>query len=137
MGRRRSSRGASAIVREVSSVGGFSQEGTMRGKVFLGVLAIVTLVVAGGRLDAQTDTGRISGVVTDPQGGVLPGVSVTATNVTTGFARTTATDAKGGFVIANLPPATYEVAYELSGFKLTKNRLTVAAGSELGADAKL
>jgi len=112
-------------------------EGTMRGKLLLAVLAVVALVIASSRVEAQTDTGRISGAVTDPQGGVMPGVSVTATNVTNGFARTTATDAKGTFVIANLPPAAYEVSYELAGFKQVKNRLTVPAGGEIAADAKL
>ena len=51
------------------------------------------LAVSTGQVFAQTETGRISGTVTDPQGGVVPGVTVTSTSVGTGAMRTTVTDA--------------------------------------------
>ena len=41
---------------------------------------------------AQTETGRITGVVTDATGGILPGVTVTAKAVGTGATRTVITD---------------------------------------------
>src|SRR5262245_54832043 len=112
-------------------------EGTMKRELLLAALMLVALVAASRPAHAQTETGRISGVVSDPQGAVIPGVAVTATSVASGLTRTTATDATGKFVFANLTPGTYEVSYELSGFKTVKNRLTVSAGGEVGADARL
>ena len=54
---------------------------------------------------AQTETGRITGVVTDATGGILPGVTVTAKAVGTGATRELVTDSAGQYVFANLPPA--------------------------------
>jgi hypothetical protein len=44
---------------------------------------------------AQTAGGAIVGIVTDAQGGVLPGVTLTVRNVETGVVRTTVTEADG------------------------------------------
>ncbi len=65
---------------------------------------------------AQTTGGAIVGVVTDAQGGVLPGVTVTARNADTGVTRTAVTEADGKYRLAGLPPGSYEVRTELSGF---------------------
>src|SRR5205823_13970584 len=62
---------------------------------------------------AQTNTGQISGTVKDTSGAVLPGVTVTVTNVGTNIARTTITDDKGAFVVTSLPVGTYKVSAEL------------------------
>ena len=53
---------------------------------------------------AQKPTFEIEGVVLDAQQAVLPGVTVTIQNVSTGLARTTATDQNGRYVFAALPP---------------------------------
>ena len=66
---------------------------------------------------AQFDRGQISGVVKDSSGAVVPGATVTATQVTTQTARTTVTDAGGFFTFANLPASRYDISAELQGFK--------------------
>ncbi|HEV3486884.1 MAG TPA: TonB-dependent receptor, partial [Vicinamibacterales bacterium] len=66
---------------------------------------------------AQVTTGSIVGTVRDASGGVLPGVSVTATNVDTNFSRSEVTNARGEYSVQYLPPGTYRVEVELSGFK--------------------
>ena len=86
---------------------------------------------------AQTETGRIAGTVTDVQGGVIPGVTVTAKSVAAGTSRTTVTDSSGNYVIANIPADTYDVTFELSGFKTVKTRTQVSVGSTVGADARI
>ena len=48
-------------------------------------------------LGAQGAGGVIAGVVTDAQGGVLPGVTLTARNTETGVVRTTVTEADGRY----------------------------------------
>ena len=62
-------------------------------------LALVALAAAYGPAWAQIETGRISGTVTDTTGGVVPGVTVTAKSVNTGFTRETVTDTEGAYVI--------------------------------------
>lgn len=46
---------------------------------------------------AQQPTGRILGVVTDPQGAVVPGVAIIVTNVATGIKYKTTTDKDGAY----------------------------------------
>src|SRR5688572_13716274 len=67
-------------------------------------------------LGAQT-TATISGTVHDANGGVLPGVLVTATNTGTSLVRTAQTGDLGRYVLAALPPGKYELRAELAGFK--------------------
>ncbi len=69
---------------------------------------------------AQSTNGSISGVVTDETGAVLPGVTVTATNVATGVSRTTTTTATGSYQIPLLPPGNYRLTGELAGFQAMK-----------------
>ena len=81
---------------------------------------------------AQFDRGQISGTIKDAQGAVVPGVTVTVTNLDTQAARTTVTDATGFYTFPNLPPGKYDVAAELSGFKkaLRQNVTLDAASSQ-------
>ena len=59
--------------------------------------------------------GGVDGRVTDSTGSVLPGVTVTATNLDTGLKRTVVTEGDGSYVINLLPPGRYQVDAELSG----------------------
>jgi hypothetical protein len=70
-----------------------------------------------GTAAGQTITGSITGTVTDPTGAVAPGAKVTATNVATNLAYTASTNEAGIYSILFLPPSTYKLAVELSGFK--------------------
>lgn len=73
----------------------------------------------------QGTTGAISGTITDPNGAVVPGVQVRATNLSTGFSRTAATSADGSFTIQLLPPGRYRVEAEASGFRKFASEITV------------
>jgi hypothetical protein len=73
------------------------------------------LATPGVAQTVNVTTGSINGRVTDSTGAVLPGASVTATNVETGLARTVVTDGDGNFLIALLPPGRYRVEGQLSG----------------------
>ena len=77
---------------------------------------------------AQT-TGTISGTVQDGSGAVVPGVPVAARNEATGLVRTAVTGMEGRFVLAALPPGSYEVRAALAGFTAHVRRnvtLTIA-----------
>jgi hypothetical protein len=67
--------------------------------------------------DAQVLYGSITGNVTDPQGGFIPGVTLTATNVGTGLTVEAVTDATGAYTFRNLPPGTYDLTAALAGFR--------------------
>ena len=66
---------------------------------------------------SQAANGAIEGTVSDSSGGVLPGVTVTVTNVDTGTERTVITNEKGLYRAPLLPLGNYQVVAELQGFK--------------------
>src|ERR1051325_3854298 len=87
---------------------------------------------------AQSGNGSISGIVSDEQGGALPGVTITATNVATGATRSTVSNEAGHYQIALLPPGTYDVAGELSGFQPYKrSKVVVNVGTDVALNVTL
>jgi outer membrane receptor for Fe3+-dicitrate len=90
----------------------------------LAVLAV--LLVAAAPLMAQT-AGRITGTVTDKSGAPVPGAVITATSPALQGVQTATTDSKGEFRFLSVPPGTYTVKVDLSGFKSIE-RSGVAVG---------
>jgi hypothetical protein len=66
---------------------------------------------------AQEFRGSIVGTVADVSGAMLPGVTITATNVETGVGTTAVTNAEGIYLVPFLTPGSYTVVAELQGFK--------------------
>ena len=97
----------------------------MRALLFrLCVAALVSGMAASPGLAQQT--GTLAGVVRDAQGAVLPGVTVTASSeALIGGSRTTPTGATGTYQITGLPPGTYALTFELSGFSSFKREAVV------------
>jgi Carboxypeptidase regulatory-like domain/TonB-dependent Receptor Plug Domain len=96
------------------------------------LLAVPAVAQFGG------NTGGIDGKVTDEQGGVLPGVSVTVTGL--GAPQTVYSDARGEFHIINLAPGNYTLTLALQGFStVNRENVTVALGrnTELSVGMKL
>ena len=73
-------------------------------------------------LMAQTFLGGIRGSVTDKSGAVIPEAKVTLTDQGTGIARSTVSNADGGYTFNALNPATYDVVAEKPGFKNSSRR---------------
>ena len=82
----------------------------------VGVVMLVAGVVSAA---AAQQTGALNGTVHDPQGGVLPGVTVTAVSGTTA-PRSSITNEQGVYSLSGLPTGTYSVTFELSGFSSQK-----------------
>src|SRR5262252_3080960 len=81
---------------------------------------------------AQTTNGVISGIISDAQGGVLPGVTVTGRNIETGITRTVVTEGDGLYRLAALPPGRYELKAELQGFGTAAiPEMTLLTGTEI------
>src|ERR1019366_3299729 len=82
--------------------------------VFLSVLVVMLLAIP---LAAQLPTGTILGVVKDASGGVVPGATITATNVDNAQARTATSGSDGAFRFSSMPVGHYNIRIEASGFK--------------------
>src|SRR6266508_2984876 len=80
--------------------------------------AMVSLVLASPAIaQSQAANAAMEGTVTDSSGGVLPGVTVTVTNLDTGLERSMVTNEKGLYRAPLLPLGNYRVVAELQGFK--------------------
>ena len=87
-------------------------------------VVVITLLLLGLAVPLAAQgalTGSVRGTVKDPDGGVLPGVTVTATSDALVAGKLTAvTDERGVYRFPSLPPGAYVIEAELSGFKTTR-----------------
>ncbi|OFW02313.1 MAG: hypothetical protein A3J29_22840 [Acidobacteria bacterium RIFCSPLOWO2_12_FULL_67_14b] len=96
---------------------------------FAAVVLALMLGAATPALAQGEASGVVTGVITDAQGGVLPGVTVTLRNVESGTTRTTVTEGNGQYRIAGLLPGRYSLRAELDGFAPTEvPNLTLTIG---------
>jgi hypothetical protein len=87
---------------------------------------------------AQILYGSIVGAVKDPQGALIPGVSVTITNTETGLTRDTVTDAQGAYTLTNVLPGPYDVKISLAGFRESvRSNVPVSIGQISRVDVTL
>jgi hypothetical protein len=98
---------------------------------WLATMLLAVVLGAPTATSAQTTNGVISGIISDAQGAVLPGVTVTLRNTETGLTRTAVTEADGRFRAGGLPPGPYQIRAELQGFGTVEVAdVTVAVDSE-------
>ena len=83
-------------------------------RILIPILAVGLLLP--GSVIAQELTGRITGLVTDEQGAVIPGASITATHLATNTTYDATTGPAGRFVIPNIRLGSYNVEVEFTGF---------------------
>jgi hypothetical protein len=83
----------------------------VRTVIVLAVFLALSAISYGQGLTAVT------GRVTDPTGAVIPGVTVSVTNVATGVSREVISNEQGIYAATQLQPGTYSVKAELAGFK--------------------
>src|SRR5580765_3830278 len=80
--------------------------------------ALVALLTTAIGVNAQESASSgITGQVFDSSKAGLPGATITVINTGTNAQRVTQSDAEGRFSVPNLPPATYLLKVELSGFQ--------------------
>src|SRR4029079_5345135 len=96
----------------------------MPNRLIRAVFAMALILLASSSmLFAQSTSSSMSGRVMDESGGALPGVTITATEDSTGFTRSTVPATDGSYRFLGLPVGTYTVTTDLSGFNTvtTKN----------------
>src|SRR5579863_3826160 len=79
-------------------------------------LFVVLFSSAFSMLNAQSNSGSITGVVSDPSGAVIPGASVSIQNPVSAYSRTTTSDSAGHFRFSNLPFNPYHLTVTKDGF---------------------
>ncbi|HMF92675.1 MAG TPA: carboxypeptidase regulatory-like domain-containing protein [Vicinamibacterales bacterium] len=99
---------------------------------------VLAWLLSASPLFAQVQSTNLVGVVTDPQGAVLPGVTVTVISPALIGSRTAMTEVNGTYRIPSLPEGTYALAFELSGFQTYKRaNIVLALGQTLTVDVQL
>jgi hypothetical protein len=102
------------------------------------LFTLVAILFASTVLAQIAAEGTIRGYVKDEQGGVLPGVTLTATTPAASRSFTALTDADGFYRLVNLPPGIYTVVSELSGFsKFERSGLEVRAELNIEVDVTM
>jgi hypothetical protein len=96
------------------------------------------VVFAPAFANAQVATAELSGSVLDASGAVVTNANVTATNRSTNVARKTVSDSSGNYRITLLPPGTYDVSVEATGFrKLVRTGITLEINQQARLDLTL
>jgi hypothetical protein len=113
----------------------------MKFPVIAGLVIGLTLATAPGAWaqgGGASSTGTIQGRITDAQGAVLPGVTVTATSPSALGAQTTVTSETGNYRFPAVPPGTYTVTYELAGFNTVRREgIQIALGFTANLNVEL
>lgn len=108
----------------------------MKNRFFSVVSVLAFLLIATAIVNAQSINGSVSGTVTDAQGAIIPGASVTITHVETGAKREAVTNDEGRFVINGVTIGIYTVRVEKGGFaSLVRDNVQVSVSQN--ADLEL
>jgi hypothetical protein len=87
---------------------------------------------------AQVQNGQFDGTVTDPTGAAIANAKVTVSNSATGLSLSATTNSSGAYTVKEVPPGTYTITVEASGFKRVENNaVTANAGTISRVDTKL
>jgi len=105
--------------------------------VFILCFSLTSFSLLPARAQSTVATGSIQGSVTDPNGAVVPGATITITNKATGQASKTSSSASGTYSSGALTPGDYEVRIEAKGFQTQVINIPVQVGVPSAGNAKL
>ena len=104
-------------------------------QVLVAALGVLLLSVS---VFSQGSNGRITGTITDANGGAVSGATVTVLDVQRGTPRTLTTDESGAYSAPNLLPGEYKIRAEFKGFKVTERQnIVLEVGQEIRVDLSL
>src|ERR1700722_10125535 len=101
------------------------------------VLVLLIVLSTAAVCLAQSDTARLQGTVTDPQGNAVSGAVVNVTSVETGRLSTATTSELGYYAVSALPPGNYTVDVSQKGFKKISRTLELQVAQLGVADFQL
>ena len=94
------------------------------------LLAVVFVLSVTIAMYSQVTGATLSGTITDPSGGAIPGAQISVTNTATGINQEFQADSAGYYAAPNLAPGTYEVKVTAQGFSRTISTMTLAVGAQ-------
>ncbi|PYV38943.1 MAG: TonB-dependent receptor, partial [Acidobacteria bacterium] len=104
----------------------------------LPVLALISLLSTNVAAAQSKNTSEIRGTITDPSGAVVPGAKITVTSTGTGAVKETLANDRGEYRVVLLPPGTYDVRAENTGFVTqTRKGIAVTVGQTTVIDVQL
>lgn len=86
------------------------------------VLLSLFLCMSATSVWAQSASGAMNGTILDAQGAAVANAQVTVTDPNTGFSRTTASGGTGNYSIPELPPGTYNMRVQATGFSTLEQK---------------
>jgi Carboxypeptidase regulatory-like domain len=107
----------------------------MRSKI---LFVVLLAIVAAHPAAAQIAPSRLVGIVRDDQGGVLPGVTVTASSTSLLSVQSAISEVNGSYQFPSLPSGTYVLRFELQGFQtVARGAIQLDSGQTLTVDVQL
>jgi hypothetical protein len=101
-------------------------------------LAIFLLLLTASFAYGQDDRGKITGLITDSTGAVVPKAAITVTNEATRVIQNDTSDGAGAYTVDFLIPGVYTVTVSSPGFKqFSATHVRVEVAARVGIDAKL
>ncbi len=106
----------------------------------LTILLLLFISICATTASAQVDvsSATLKGTVTDQQGALVPGATVTATSIDKGLKKTATTNDDGAYQFPLLPPGAYKIEFEARGFaKVFNESVQLSVGQSLVYDVQL
>lgn len=98
-------------------------------KIFSTILFLILLTFFSTNAFAQTATGTIEGTVTDQNGVVIPGATVSIENTAIAFKKSIVSDSNGYFIFKEIPSGSFKVTVSASGFYVLSQTVEVSANN--------
>ncbi len=87
--------------------------------------------------ETPISTARITGTITDPNGAVIPGATITIAGLSATYNGSTTSDGEGVYRLENLKPGTYQIESTSPGFMTSSRTITIAEQEEKIEDTSL
>jgi hypothetical protein len=111
--------------------------GRMGRRIARVLMAVCLLAGSWTMLQAQTDTARVTGTVTDQTGAIIPGATVTVKDLQNGSTSVLTSDKGGNFTANALQPGKYAATVKMDGFASQVQNFTLDVSQVQEIDFKL
>ena len=100
-------------------------------------LLVSCFLLPASSLQAQVNTGSLSGLVLDSSGAAVAGTELTVTSAETGYTRTSKSMADGAYSLPDLPIGDYTLTAAASGFSQVQEKIKIGVGERIRLDLHL